>query len=148
MPPITCHVLDTTRGKPAANVVVALYKIAELPENDNSNGELLVNNSAKPFALAETNSDGRVPTWIFDPKQDISSLGVVNQEWKELKPAVYKIRFQTGEYFKAISAQGEGNERTFFPFVDIIFTVANPPDAHYHIPLLLSNHSYSTYRGS
>ena len=35
--PITCHILDTTRGKPASNVVVQLYHISSNPKDlDNS----------------------------------------------------------------------------------------------------------------
>ncbi|MGW5324404.1 hydroxyisourate hydrolase [Rhodococcus pyridinivorans] len=37
-------------------------------------------------------------------------------------------------------------ETPFFPEVIIAFIVAD--DRHYHVPLLLSPYSYSTYRGS
>lgn len=50
----------------------------------------------------------------------------------------YKIRFETWEHF-----QGE----TFFPYVEVVFTVKDPAQ-HHHIPLLLSPYSYTTYRGS
>ncbi|CDR37579.1 CYFA0S01e12596g1_1 [Cyberlindnera fabianii] len=149
MPPITCHILDTTRGRPAADVVVAIYKVAELPGED----EEIVVEDSEPFGLAKTNSDGRVPQWTFHPQKDLSALGVKGQDWEELKPGIYKIRFQTGKYFKRIAAEDKAkgitsDARTFFPFVEILFTVSNPPEKHYHIPLLLANHSYTTYRGS
>ena len=51
-------------------------------------------------------------------------------------PGTYRIRFQTGAY-----------QRGFFPVVEIQFTVDDGAQ-HYHVPLLLSPYSYSTYRGS
>ncbi|MCX5044504.1 hydroxyisourate hydrolase [Aldersonia sp. NBC_00410] len=56
-------------------------------------------------------------------------------------PGDYRIVFGTGAYFAATGQQG------FYPEVAITFTVTDP-DAHYHVPLLLSPYSYSTYRGS
>lgn len=53
----------------------------------------------------------------------------------------YRIRFQTGAYFAANNTSG------FFPVVEIQFSVTDA-SAHYHVPLLLSPYSYSTYRGS
>ena len=47
----------------------------------------------------------------------------------------------SGDYFA-----GNGQD-TFYPFVAVNFTVA-PGQAHYHVPLLLSPYSYTTYRGS
>ncbi|WP_067691350.1 hydroxyisourate hydrolase [Nocardia jejuensis] len=40
-----------------------------------------------------------------------------------------------------------GDISPFYPSVTIEFTVADPAE-HYHVPLLLSPYSYSTYRGS
>ncbi|KAH3666702.1 hypothetical protein WICMUC_005519 [Wickerhamomyces mucosus] len=150
MPPITCHILDTTRGKPASDVIVAIYKIGEVPNSSNS--ELIIQESSDPFGLARTNQDGRITDWNFHPSKDLTNLGIDSklQKWNELKSGIYKIRFQTRDYFKRLSEINDDSNsgRTFFPFVEIIFTVDNPPDNHYHIPLLLSNHSYTTYRGS
>ena len=50
----------------------------------------------------------------------------------------YELTFAVGDYF---------GERRFLDRVPIRFTVADP-DAHYHVPLLVSPWSYSTYRGS
>ena len=58
----------------------------------------------------------------------------------ELAPGAYTITFETGEWFAA------ANRSTFFPAVGLAFTVAD--DEHYHVPLLLSPYSYTTYRGS
>ena len=53
------------------------------------------------------------------------------------EPGDYRIVFDTGSY------QPEG----FYPEVAVTFRVTDP-DGHYHVPLLLSPFSYSTYRGS
>ncbi|OBA16849.1 uncharacterized protein OGAPODRAFT_93790 [Ogataea polymorpha] len=129
MPPITCHILDTTLGQPAANVECDIRVLKDTFEH---------------FATARTNSDGRVAEWV--PKASdgklLKSVGFENNQWTGLASGVYQIRFHTKNYFL------ERDGKTFFPFIDITFEVPNPPDNHYHVPLLLSNYGYSTYRGS
>ena len=53
----------------------------------------------------------------------------------------YRIRFQTGAYY---TVRGEAG---FFPVVEIQFSVHDGAQ-HYHVPLLLSPFSFTTYRGS
>jgi len=60
---------------------------------------------------------------------------------EELQSSFYRLRFGTRSYFRA-----KGIE-SFHPFVDIVFEVRDPKE-HYHVPLLITPHSYSTYRGS
>ncbi|CDO55945.1 conserved hypothetical protein [Geotrichum candidum] len=132
--PITCHILDTTTGKPAANVNCTLFRIGEFDKD-------LSVSEPETLGTALTNSDGRIARWtLAGTSSDEGDLALV--------PGVYKIKFQTLEYFKREGSPVTGSDRTFFPFVEIMFIVENPPDKHYHIPLLLSNYSYSTYRGS
>jgi hydroxyisourate hydrolase len=50
----------------------------------------------------------------------------------------YELIFDVGDYF---------GERAFLDRVPVRFSIADP-DAHYHVPLLVSPWSYSTYRGS
>jgi 5-hydroxyisourate hydrolase len=50
----------------------------------------------------------------------------------------YELTFAVGDYF---------GERAFLDRVPIRFTISDP-GAHYHVPLLVSPWSYSTYRGS
>lgn len=75
----------------------------------------------------ETDSDGRLRTLLPDGAK--------------LDPGRYRLTFDTAAYFRAIGTNG------FYPRVTVEFDV---PDAaqHYHVPLLLSPYSYSTYRGS
>lgn len=144
--PITCHILDTAIGKPAANVTCSLTYVS--PQIDNPEEENAYElGSGTRFALAKTDADGRIKNWVYDPQlsdQDKSKVGINGDKYTDLKPGIYKIKFLTGKYF----AQLGDHSRSFFPFVEIYFKIDNPPDHHYHIPLLLSNYSYTTYRGS
>lgn len=147
--PITCHVLDTCIGKPAANVTCSIFRLAPLVEDKAEESAYELAPDTKPFAMAKTDKDGRIKNWILNPDLDSSAnsnIGISSPDnWDTLKSGIYKIKFYTGKYFHEL---GAANSRTFFPFVEIHFQIDNPPDHHYHIPLLLSNHSYTTYRGS
>lgn len=61
------------------------------------------------------------------------------------RTGTYELVFEVGAYFKGLGAAASNP-----PFLDIVpirFTIAEP-DGHYHVPLLVSPWSYSTYRGS
>lgn len=138
-PPITCHILDTTKGRPAAGVTCSIFYLGE-PES------VTQTDNVRPFAMGKTNEDGRVTEWVPNPGNTSelnSQLGIKLGRWLSLSPGVYKISFLTGQYF----VRSGPENRTFFPFVDVHFTVDSTTE-HYHIPLLLSNFSYTTYRGS
>ena len=65
-------------------------------------------------------------------------------EGSDFKEGQYEIVFFVGDYFKKIKEFGKT------PFLDdvvIRFGISNPKE-HYHVPLLVSPWSYSTYRGS
>lgn len=55
--------------------------------------------------------------------------------------AIYKLRFEVAPYLAEQTTAG------LYPYVEIVFTVADPSQ-HYHIPLLLAANGYTTYRGS
>ncbi len=80
----------------------------------------------KLLLQARTNADGRVPGTDF-PKL------AVGQE--------YRLSFDTRGYF----AQ-EGVKDFFYPVARVEFVVGAA--GHYHVPLLVSPFSFSTYRGS
>ena len=66
-------------------------------------------------------------------------------EAEELLPGAYELVFSVGAYFA-----GQPVEVSAPPFLDRVpvrFGVADA-GAHYHVPLLVSPWSYSTYRGS
>ena len=60
-------------------------------------------------------------------------------EGKELRKGTYRITFDTSAYYAGAEC--------FYPYVNIVFVVQDE-SVHYHVPLLLSPFSYSTYRGS
>lgn len=74
-------------------------------------------------ATSQTDADGRC--------RDLVSHAAGGQ---------YRIVFSTGEYLAA-----HGRTSLFFE-VPIHFLCDG--EGHYHLPLLLSDHSYTTYRGS
>ncbi|MFA5539606.1 MAG: hydroxyisourate hydrolase [Gemmobacter sp.] len=78
-----------------------------------------------------TNGDGRTDAPIL-PKADFA-------------PGVYELVFDAGDYLRATGQAGA--EPLFLDEIPIRFGMAEP-DAHYHVPLLLSAYGYSTYRGS
>jgi 5-hydroxyisourate hydrolase len=59
----------------------------------------------------------------------------------DLDAGVYRLTFETGAYFETREIEG------FYPRVFVLFAVREPAQ-HHHVPLLLSPHGYSTYRGS
>ncbi|KAI8048562.1 hypothetical protein BDF22DRAFT_702781 [Syncephalis plumigaleata] len=121
-PPITSHVLDTGRGRPAVNVPVLLeYTPAIVTSHQKEEV------AWKILGGTTTNDDGRCP--------GLSSAS------KPLQPGCYRVTFDTKAYY------AQFNEKCFYPFVEIVFELS-APEEHYHIPLLLSPYSYSTYRGS
>lgn len=74
-----------------------------------------------------TNADGRVPDLC---PQD-----------KVLEAGTYRMHFAVSHYFDEINAP------VFYPWAEVVFNIEGDGQ-HYHIPLLLSPYSYSTYRGS
>jgi len=101
---LTTHVLDTSNGKPAGGMKVAL--------------SVLEGREWKPLKTVTTNKDGRI------------------DEPFALNPGQYRLEFHVGDYF---------GKKDFLDVVPVVFNVA---EAHYHVPLLCSPWSYTTYRGS
>ena len=57
----------------------------------------------------------------------------------------YEWTFGVGDYFASVSVPTSGTQ--FLSDVPLRFGI-DDPEAHYHVPLLCSPWSYSTYRGS
>jgi len=139
-PPITCHVLDTTTGRPAANLEVKL-SCCDFPDI---------------IFEGTTNTDGRIASWgnkqgtageyVVSKGGVIPALSAIiaEQAAKEgnatrpIGSSLWKLQFNTGAHY------GIGN--TFFPIVELSFLVVR--DEHFHVPLLLGPYSFTTYRGS
>jgi 5-hydroxyisourate hydrolase len=117
---LSTHVLDTMHGCPAAGMTVKLYTTAL----DGSQATLV-----KAFNL---NADGRNPDGLlFDHDS--------------LKVGTYRLVFDVAAYFQSIGVSLP--EPNFLNLVSLDFGIAHA-DEHYHVPLLVSPWSYSTYRGS
>ncbi len=115
---LSTHVLDVHGGAPGAGVPVELWELSR-----QSDSRLLTR--------TVTNNDGRTDRpLISDRPVPIGS---------------YELRFAVAGYFKA-----RGVALAEPPFLDVVpirFSVAEP-EGHYHVPLVVSPWSYSTYRGS
>jgi hydroxyisourate hydrolase len=110
---LTTHVLDTSRGVPAAGVLIELRRDTRL------------------LATARTNADGRTDEPLL--------------AGDAFRPGRYVIVFHVGDYFAGVGRAA--GETPFLDEVPVHFGIADP-EAHYHVPLLVSPWAYSTYRGS
>lgn len=116
---LTCHVLDTCHGCPAANMRIQLRRLTPV-----ENSGLI-----KEFV---TNSDGRLEG---GPALKSDEFIVGTYEWL----------FFAGEYFARKNTKVTGV--LFLDEIPLRFGI-DDPEEHYHVPLLVSPWSYSTYRGS
>ncbi|MGH8435595.1 MAG: hydroxyisourate hydrolase [Pseudomonas sp.] len=83
------------------------------------------------IATVLTNHDGRCDAPILQGDDYVSG--------------VYQLQFHAGDYYRA-----RGVELPSPAFLDVVvlrFGI-NAEQDHYHVPLLISPYSYSTYRGS
>ncbi|MBE9136740.1 hydroxyisourate hydrolase [Nodosilinea sp. LEGE 07088] len=116
---LTTHVLDTALGKPASDLRLTVWAV---------NNEADIKTALK---TVETNADGRTSEPLL--------------EGDELRKGTYELTFDVAAYFAQTSAAI--SEPPFLDQIPIRFTVADP-SGNYHVPLLVSPWSYSTYRGS
>lgn len=135
--PITCHVLNTLSGTPAANLPVTLT---------------LLSSSASPASpvtfTATTNADGRVAKWTPAGGASASVPSILAALPAADSKTDWAVRFESGPWYEA-----QGIE-SFWPEVEVKFTVKGRGREgeegwrHYHVPVLLGPWNYSTYRGS
>jgi 2-oxo-4-hydroxy-4-carboxy-5-ureidoimidazoline decarboxylase len=115
---LSTHVLDTRSGRPAEGVSVTLLEVS-----DSGDATLLTR--------ATTNRDGRTEHPLI--------------AGRPLPIARYELRFDVGAYFSRLGVAAA--DPAFLDVVPIRFSVAEP-EGHYHVPLLVTPWSYTTYRGS
>ncbi|MEJ0070793.1 MAG: hydroxyisourate hydrolase [Pseudomonadota bacterium] len=118
---LTTHILDTARGLPAAGVVIELFRL---------HGDGAEERRERLLRMI-TNADGRT---------DRPALQGV-----DLRVGRYELVFFVGDYFRR--SMTDLPDPLFIDRVPIRFGIADPT-AHYHVPLLASPWSFSTYRGS
>ncbi|OLO04985.1 MULTISPECIES: hydroxyisourate hydrolase [Salinicola] len=120
---LTTHVLDTALGRPASDLRIELYR--------------LEGGTRLRLADVTTNADGRCEAPLLEGKDFIAG--------------VYELLFHAGDYLRAGHTSGlpasQSGAGHFLDRIPLQFTVDAPAE-HYHVPLLLSPYSYSTYRGS
>jgi len=115
---LTTHILDTTRGRPASGVEIELHVLGQ-------------DGVRTLLARTRTNADGRTDAPLIAAA--------------ETRVGVFELSFHIGDYFRAA-----GDTTSDPPFLDVVpirFAIADT-DAHYHVPLVATPWSYSTYRGS
>ncbi|MCU1338427.1 MAG: pucM [Bryobacterales bacterium] len=89
------------------------------------------NGARRHLKTVTTNQDGRTDEPLLSGET--------------IEPGIYELTFHAGDYFGRA-----GVKLTDPPFLDEVvvrFGLADPA-GHYHVPLLLTPYSYSTYRGS
>ncbi len=117
---LTTHVLDTAHGCPAGGVAYELWRL------DTADGMGRIR-----LQQGRTNENGRTDAPLL--------------EAAEMVAGIYELVFFTGDYFRGrveLPAQP-----LFLDRIPLRFGLADP-QAHYHVPLLVSPWAYSTYRGS
>ena len=86
--------------------------------------ELWSVDQSKRLKIVQTNADGRIDSPLL--------------AGNEMAAGTYELVFLVGDYF---------HEKRFLDRVPVRFTISDP-GAKYHVPLLVSPWSYTTYRGS
>jgi 2-oxo-4-hydroxy-4-carboxy-5-ureidoimidazoline decarboxylase len=115
---LSTHVLDAHGGHPAQGVAIELCEIG-------------AGGTARTLKRAATNSDGRTDQPLFTGTP--------------IPIATYELRFEVAQYFARQKAPM--SDPPFLGLVPVRFAVAEP-EGKYHVPLLVTPWSYSTYRGS
>jgi len=131
MTSVSTHILDTARGRPAADVPVALE---------------VWDGGWQRLGESVTGADGRIgdlpafePPAPFEPP---AQPGPPHPAGSPAPPGVATCRlvFAVRDYL--VAQHGSA----FFAEVTVSFAAG--PGEHYHVPLLLAPYGYSVYRGS
>lgn len=111
----------TTHVLDTANGTPAKAMAVRLSRLDNGQKSLLLE--------TVTNDDGRCDSPLLEGRGMIAGT--------------YELEFEVGAYF----GDANDNDIRFLDCVVLRFGISDP-SSHYHVPLLVSPYSYSTYRGS
>ena len=82
--------------------------------------------------------------WVVIDEKYTDNNGRIKEFLKEESGknnnGVYTLTFHIVPYFERLK------QKTFYPFIEVIFEIKDTQ--HYHIPITLSPYGYSTYRGN
>ncbi len=148
---LSTHVLDTANGCPAAGIEVILWRLdapSSERESSSADNKTIFDAKEKPrensktfvrfqstyqhLKTLRTNQDGRTEAPLL--------------EGEDFQVGGYELVFAVGDYFSK-HASSLSKSHPFLDLVPIRFGIEEA-DTHYHVPLLVSPWSYSTYRGS
>lgn len=115
---LSTHVLDVHGGTPATGVPIELWELSR-------------DGDSRLILRTVTNKDGRTDQPLIARRP--------------VPIGSYELRFAVASYFQ--SRHVPLTEPPFLDLVPIRFQVAEP-ESDYHVPLLVTPWSYSTYRGS
>jgi 5-hydroxyisourate hydrolase len=121
MSAITTHVLDVVLGKPAAGIRVRLDKLEAHWLGDGT--DRVADFDWVEISTSMTDADGRCRDLRLDAAEGI-----------------YRLSYDTSAYLA-----GKGRI-SIYPEISITFNCDGTE--HYHLPVLLSDNGYTTYRGS
>jgi 5-hydroxyisourate hydrolase len=132
MSAITTHVLDTALGKPAAGIFVRL-------EKQEGGGWIEVTHGEGGAKWTERVQD-MTGAWNEVARGVTDADGRCRDLKSDAAAGIYRLRFDTDAYFR------RGGRTSIYPELAITFRCDG--EGHYHLPVLLSDNSYTTYRGS
>jgi 2-oxo-4-hydroxy-4-carboxy-5-ureidoimidazoline decarboxylase len=115
---LSTHVLDTHGGRPADGVALTLCELGD-------------DGSRRPIVSTVTNHDGRTAAALIGGRP--------------VPIGRYELRFEVGAWYASRNVPLA--DPPFLQSVPIEFHIADP-EGHYHVPLLVTPWSFSTYRGS
>ncbi len=115
---LSTHVLDLHGGKPAEGVAIDLWELSDAGQD-------------RLFIHAVSNRDGRTDKPLIAERP--------------VPIGTYELRFDVAGYFAAAGVTL--SDPPYLGIVPIRFSIAEP-EAHYHVPLVMTPWGYATYRGS
>ncbi|HLY41471.1 MAG TPA: hydroxyisourate hydrolase [Terracidiphilus sp.] len=130
---ITTHVLDTALGKPAAGIAVRLEK-----EESGGWSEVTTHRTGKSEPRTVRTEDRG--TWVEVNRSVTDGDGRCRDLIENAAAGRYRLIFEVGPYFERL------RRTSLYSEIAIVFTCSG--HEHYHLPLLLSDNGYTTYRGS
>jgi 2-oxo-4-hydroxy-4-carboxy-5-ureidoimidazoline decarboxylase len=115
---LSTHVLDNHDGRPAEGLELTLFELGR-------------DGTRRIITEAVTNRAGRTDTPLISDRP--------------LPIGRYELRFEVGRYYAP--RRTPTTDPAFLESVPVEFSIAEP-EGHYHVPLLITPWSYTTYRGS